>query len=390
MLAAIHSKDSVCDMWTIPTHVDSSIINMCRSLSCDWVGAVAVNSESAYDYNNCHNNVRIHCSVYGGIPVVGWYFLVGFNTIQAIRHTVWQTTDSIIDITPYVDNRQFIIFGRSINQCNDYSISNCYSHSLDKYLMQETDIMYYIYQLIDPRNGQPFYIGKGKGRRAKTHLWDIPETRNQYKENKIANIRQEGLEPEIIYIAENIVDEQLAYEMEAFLIKKYGRKGYDKDGILTNVCVDNRPPNHKGKTYEEIYGTEKAEEQKKLRSDLQKERGGYGPRAHSEETRKKIQESSMGENNGMWGKFHSEETKKIISDKAKLRVGYNNKLSKEYILTSPDGSTYNLFGGDLAKFCIEHNLSHSTLKKQTQKGSAPPKYGKTCGWILKENKGFSL
>jgi len=61
--------------------------------------------------------------------------------------------------------------------------------------------VYYVYQLVDPRNSQPFYIGKGKGRRAKTHLWDVPETRNVYKENKIASIRASGNEPLIEYIA---------------------------------------------------------------------------------------------------------------------------------------------------------------------------------------------
>jgi len=48
--------------------------------------------------------------------------------------------------------------------------------------------------LIDPRKNKPFYIGKGTGRRARTHLWDIPETRNEYKENIIAAIRDKGME----------------------------------------------------------------------------------------------------------------------------------------------------------------------------------------------------
>ena len=125
--------------------------------------------------------------------------------------------------------------------------------------------MYYVYELIDPRNNQPFYVGKGKGRRAKTHLWEIPETRDVYKENKIAAIRKEGLEPEIKYVVKNIADEKLAYDIETSIIKQYGRKGYDKNGILTNICEDARPPNHKGKSYEEIYGIEKAAELKEVR-----------------------------------------------------------------------------------------------------------------------------
>ena len=86
--------------------------------------------------------------------------------------------------------------------------------------------MYYVYELIDPRTNQPFYIGKGKGRRAKTHLWEVPETRNRYKENKIESIRKVGLEPKIHYVVENIQDSDLAYEIESLLIKKYGRKKF--------------------------------------------------------------------------------------------------------------------------------------------------------------------
>ena len=151
--------------------------------------------------------------------------------------------------------------------------------------------MYYVYQLVDPFTKLPFYIGKGSGRRATTHLWKIPETRNQYKENKIADIRKNGKEPLIEYLIVNIFDEDIAYSIEEAYIKKYGRKGYETDGILTNVCLNSRPPNHKGKTYEEIYGVERSIEQKELRSALQKERGGYGPKKHTAETKLKIQNS---------------------------------------------------------------------------------------------------
>jgi len=376
-------------MWTTPTTITDKLISISRQLDCGWVGAVPVKSESAFEINNCHNNVKIQTAVYGGSAVVGWYFLEGFDTIQAIRHTVWEH-NGLIDVTPYVDGRQYIMFGRSNQQVNDYSISNCYSHSLAKYLMQETEIMYYIYQIVDPRNNKPFYIGKGTGRRAKTHLWEIPETRNVYKENKIAAIRKAGFEPVIEYIAENIIDEQLAYDIEKILIAKYGRKGYDDGGILTNVCPDNLPPNHKGKTYEDIYGKERAAEQRVIRAQIQKLRGGYGPKIHSEATRMKLKQASAGINNAMWGRTQSAETRKLIGEKAKLRVGKNNKKSKHYMLVSPTNIVYDLVGGELADFCAVNNLSLSTLQKQIRAVSpaSPPKYGKTAGWLLRIiNKG---
>lgn len=243
--------------------------------------------------------------------------------------------------------------------------------------------MYYVYQLVDPRTDKPFYIGKGKGNRAETHLWETPDTRNQYKENKIAAIRRSGLEPNIVYVAENIIDEQLAYDIESQLISRYGRKGYDNGGILTNICTDNRPPSHKGKTYEEIYGPEKASQQRQMRSKLQKERGGYGPKQHSEETKAKISQSVLRAHSGR-DCSHSEETKKRIGLANTKYLGRLNKKSHKYQLTSPDGTRYILYGSEAKIFCSENNLSWSTLKNQIEKGWGIPKKGKTKGWELKD------
>jgi hypothetical protein len=242
--------------------------------------------------------------------------------------------------------------------------------------------MYYVYELIDPRDNMTFYVGKGKGRRAITHLWAVPETRNAYKEHKIAAIREDGYEPIIKYVVENIVDEKLAYDIEAMLIKKYGRKGYDQDGVLTNVCEDARPPNHKGKTYEEIYGPERAQQQRELRATLQKARGGYGPKHHTLETKLKIKEKSKGEKNGMYGKKHSAETIQKIKDNRLTKAGQDHQLSKCYELIDPVGKSYILYGGELYEFCKEHNLSVATFRKNMSNGWPPSKRGRNVGWKI--------
>jgi hypothetical protein len=242
--------------------------------------------------------------------------------------------------------------------------------------------MYYVYELVDPRDNKPFYVGKGLNDRDKSHLKEIPNTRNVYKENKISSIRAAGFEPTIRRVADNIVSEELAYNIEDSLIKKYGRKGYDKGGILTNICEGNRPPNHKGKRYEEIYGVKKALEQRELRSQLQKACGGYGPEKHKEETKLKIQ-NSVKVAHANRDCSHKDETKMKIGKANKKYIGSLNKKSKKYILTSPEGKQYTVYGGELNTFCKEHNLSHGTFKKSLLEGWPVSRKGKNKNWKIK-------
>lgn len=106
--------------------------------------------------------------------------------------------------------------------------------------------MYYVYKLMDPRSQQPFYIGKGKGKRAQSHL-----TKSKFKRvsDKIKSIRNDGYEP-YVEIYSDHDNEQEAYDQERLLIQYHGRKGYDQDGILMNICEDNRPPKKVSQTKE--------------------------------------------------------------------------------------------------------------------------------------------
>ena len=55
-------------------------------------------------------------------------------------------------------------------------------------------LKYYVYLYIDPRDGEPFYIGKGKGNRAFGHLNDTSETE---KVRFITELSELGLTPRI-------------------------------------------------------------------------------------------------------------------------------------------------------------------------------------------------
>lgn len=83
---------------------------------------------------------------------------------------------------------------------------------------------YYVYVYIDPRNFEEFYYGKGKGSRKNAHLFEESDSK---KSQRIALIKQAGLEPIIRVIARDL-SEHDALLVEKTLLWKLGRQ-------LTNV-----------------------------------------------------------------------------------------------------------------------------------------------------------
>lgn len=103
--------------------------------------------------------------------------------------------------------------------------------------------MYYIYAYIDPRSNLPFYIGKGKDDRKYDHLnQKYSKKENREKSRVIQEIINQGLTPIINELESNIVSEDLAYNREDYYILKYGRKGYEPYGILTNKTINGKRP----------------------------------------------------------------------------------------------------------------------------------------------------
>ena len=85
---------------------------------------------------------------------------------------------------------------------------------------------HYVYLYIDPRNEEVFYVGKGIGNRAFTHL---KARRESAKVARIASIRREGHQPRIEILVHGLADEQTALKVEAAVIDLLGKEN------LTNL-----------------------------------------------------------------------------------------------------------------------------------------------------------
>ena len=79
---------------------------------------------------------------------------------------------------------------------------------------------FYVYVYINPETGHPFYVGKGKGKRARAHLGDIQAPERE-KEETIARLRESGLEPKIEIVQWNL-SEAAALAAESALIQFIG------------------------------------------------------------------------------------------------------------------------------------------------------------------------
>ena len=92
---------------------------------------------------------------------------------------------------------------------------------------------YYVYGLIDPRNKQIFYIGKGTGNRVFEHEREsiVNPDSERLKLKTIADIKSEGLDVEKIIINSNLTEAE-AFAAEASLINAFN---YISDIGLTNI-----------------------------------------------------------------------------------------------------------------------------------------------------------
>lgn len=106
-------------------------------------------------------------------------------------------------------------------------------------LLDDTNHGYYVYVFMDPTikrkiktgieeisfNHEPFYIGKGIGKRIEN------TERNSLVNSRIEHLRKRGIDPIIIKVKEN-VGNLYAHKLENYLIEKIGRSDIGKGPLL--------------------------------------------------------------------------------------------------------------------------------------------------------------
>lgn len=86
----------------------------------------------------------------------------------------------------------------------------------DSFLAEKLEA--YVYMLVDPRSGQPFYIGKGRGNRVFDHVtFALEEPKSSDKYERIREIVSEGYQVSHLILRHGLSDES-AFEVESALI----------------------------------------------------------------------------------------------------------------------------------------------------------------------------
>lgn len=192
---------------------------------------------------------------------------------------------------------------------------------------------YYVYLLTDPRNNnEVFYCGKGHGDRWKSHLghWS-GNGKNNPTENKIKKIQSQGLQPGVVFLHENIADENEAYRLE----ENYIRDNFDK---LTNLKIEAKPPSAKGRS--SWNKNQQLSEQHK--KNISRGMTGHRRGSYSEEHKKAISDSLKADKHPMWGK-PANNRKTIIE--ITTNATYSDQITASKILGIRQGDIANCLAG---------------------------------------------
>lgn len=247
---------------------------------------------------------------------------------------------------------------------------------------------FYVYVYLDPRkpgnykygeyefNHEPFYVGKGCGRRWKQHVFESKNgDENNYKLNKIRKIISLKMNPIIIKYKDEL-DENESLKLEIDMIDVIG-KYVDGEPLTNLIDGGGQPPVFTGK-----YNNKWIFVNKKIILNLYKNNVSISDIAKKFNVsisliRRRLKSWGIDKRKNIKiGISQSDECKKKISNSKK---GLNGELNANhkylYEFISPNGNKY-IFK-NINNFCKEHDLNNGSIRKSFKRNS---KYYK--GWKI--------
>jgi hypothetical protein len=215
-------------------------------------------------------------------------------------------------------------------------------------------MIYYVYAYFDPDTHEILYVGKGKHQRAWAHLEEAEKNRghstNNHWHRKMKQIVTSGKLPIIVKLVEGLSASDALF-IESGLIDVLGRRDYDEDGILYNVCKkanDWSGLKHREDTKQVI--REKAIGRKRTQESIEKSRVAnigrkHGPRSESWQAKQRA--------------AHLGKTDPNNPKRSAAHGGANNPRAKVWLLEREDGSTFEVKG--LKPWCKEMGLSFDAI-----------------------------
>ncbi len=192
---------------------------------------------------------------------------------------------------------------------------------------------FYVYVLFRPDTGQPFYVGKGCGRRIRISPFDGS---NPYKHNIAQKAKREGRSIPKVKIAANLTEAE-AFKLEAAFIGAISRH---PDGPLVNV-TDGGEGSSGHKQTEETCAKKRAVLKGRSQPHLIGNQHAKG-NCHTltSETRARQSLASKGHKR-LVGRKHTAETRARMRSARALR-GPVSEVTREKMAAAKRGKTYNI------------------------------------------------
>lgn len=233
---------------------------------------------------------------------------------------------------------------------------------------------YYVYTYSHPITLLPFYVGKGSKNRATFHLKLISSNLhvNKLFQNTYKKIKHEtGIDPIVRLVAIHLLESE-AYLLESKLIKMYGRKLFDDNGILCNLTLGGIGPTgykHSRET-RELLRLKKQNISEETRQKLSQARKG---KKDTPETKAKRNAACRKPKSSTINMRKPKSVPRSDSHKNKIREA----RSKTWKLTSPNGEEFIVT--NLKYFCNEKNLPQTAFQNSAYSGKVISK-GLAKGW----------